>query len=213
LQQSLTATAEKKTLLWMASRTPRWISSDHLTLIGFSAQVLAGGAYALAGWNKQFLWLVSFFIAVNWLGDSLDGTLARFRDQQRPRYGFYVDHMVDTFGAASLMGGLALSGFLHWQVAAGMLIGFLILSIESYLTTYTIGKFRMSYALFGPTEIRILLIIGNVALLRWPRVHLLGRTLPLFDIGGVIAIAGMLIMAVVATVMHTSQLYREEWIS
>jgi len=213
LQQSLTATAEKKTLLWMASRTPRWISSDHLTLIGFSAQVLAGGAYALAGWNKQFLWLVSFFIAVNWLGDSLDGTLARFRDQQRPRYGFYVDHMVDTFGAASLMGGLALSGFLHWQVAAGMLIGFLILSIESYLTTYTIGKFRMSYALFGPTEIRILLIIGNVARLRWPRVHLLGRTLPLFDIGGVIAIAGMLIMAVVATVMHTSQLYREERIS
>jgi archaetidylinositol phosphate synthase len=213
LQQSLTATAEKKTLLWMASRTPRWISSDHLTLIGFSAQVLAGGAYALAGWNKQFLWLASFLIAVNWLGDSLDGTLARFRDQQRPRYGFYVDHMVDTFGAASLMGGLALSGFLHWQVAAGMLIGFLILSIESYLTTYTIGKFRMSYALFGPTEIRILLIIGNVALLRWPRVHLLGRTLPLFDIGGVIAIAGMLIMAVVATVMHTSQLYREERIS
>ena len=210
LQQSLSAVVEKKTLLWMAARTPKWISSDHLTALGFGAQFLAGVGYALAGWNKQFLWLASLFIAVNWLGDSLDGTLARFRNQQRPRYGFYVDHMADTFGAAFLMGGLALSGFLHWQVAAGMLVGFLILSIESYLTTYTIGKFHMSYALFGPTEIRILLIIGNVALLRWPRGHLAGHTFPLFDIGGIVAITGMLIMAVVATAMHTTQLYREE---
>lgn len=213
LQQSMTAAAEKKILLRMAARTPGWISSDHLTLLGFIAQLLAGVGYALAGWNKQFLWLASFFIALNWLGDSLDGTLARFRSQQRPRYGFYVDHMADTFGAVFLMGGLALSGFLHWQIAAGMLAGFLILSIESYLTTYTIGKFRMSYALFGPTEIRILLIAGNVALLRWPRGHLAGHTFPLFDIGGVIAIAGMLIMAVVATAVHTAQLYRQERIS
>jgi phosphatidylglycerophosphate synthase len=213
LQQSLTATAEKKILLWMASRTPRWISSDHLTVLGFSAQFLAGAAYALAGWNKQLLWLATFFIALNWFGDSLDGTVARFRNQQRPRYGFYVDHMADTFGAAFLMGGLALSGFLHWQVAAGMLVGFLILSIESYLTTYTIGKFRMSYALFGPTEIRILLTIGNVALLYRPYAHLFGRTFLLFDVGGVIAIGGMMSMAMVATAVHAAQLYREERIS
>ena len=210
LQQSLTAAAEKKALLWMAARTPQWISSDHLTLLGFGAQFLAGVGYALAGWNKQFLWLATFFIAVNWLGDSLDGTLARFRNQQRPRYGFYVDHMADTFGAVFLMGGLAFSGFLHWQVAVGMLVGFLILSIESYLTTYTIGKFRMSYALFGPTEIRILLMIGSVVLLYRPHAHLLGRTFLLFDVGGVIAIGGMLSMAVVATAVHGLQLYREE---
>jgi len=213
LQRSLTAAVEKKMLLWMVARTPRWISSDHLTLLGFGAQFLAGVGYALAGWNKQFLWLASFFIAVNWFGDSLDGTLARFRNQQRPRYGFYVDHMADTFGAVFLMGGLALSGFLHWQVAAGMLAGFLVLSIESYLTTYTIGKFRMSYALFGPTEIRILLMIGNVALLYRPHAHLLGRTFLLFDVGGVIAIVGMVTMAVVATAAHTVHLYREERIS
>jgi len=210
LQQSLTAVAEKKALLWMAERTPRWISSDHLTLLGFGAQFLAGAAYALAGWNKQFLWLATFFIAVNWLGDSLDGTLARFRNQQRPRYGFYVDHMADTFGAVFLMGGLALSGFLHWQVAVGMLVGFLVLSTESYLATYTIGKFRMSYALFGPTEIRLLLMIGNVALLYRPHAQLLGRTFLLFDVCGVIAIGGMVTMAVVATAVHTVQLYREE---
>jgi archaetidylinositol phosphate synthase len=213
LQQSLTAAAEKKALLWMAARTPQWISSDHLTLLGFSAQFLAGAAYALAGWNKHFLWLTTFFIALNWFGDSLDGTVARFRNQQRPRYGFYVDHMADTFGAAFLMGGLALSGFLHWQVAVGMLVGFLILSIESYLTTYTIGKFRMSYALFGPTEIRILLMIGNVVLLYRPYAHLLGRAFLLFDVGGVIAIGGMLSMAIVATAVHTVYLYRQERIS
>jgi archaetidylinositol phosphate synthase len=213
LQQSLTAAAEKRALLWMAARTPEWISSDHLTLLGFGAQFLAGAAYALAGSNKQFLWLATFFIALNWFGDSLDGTVARFRNQQRPRYGFYVDHMADTFGAAFLMGGLALSGFLHWQIAAGMLVGFLVLSIESYLTTYTIGKFRMSYALFGPTEIRILLMIGNVALLYRPYAHLFGRTFLLFDVGGVIAIGGMLSMAIVATAVHTVQLYRQERIS
>ena len=213
LQQSLTAAAEKRALLWMAARTPEWISSDHLTLLGFGAQVLAGAAYTLAGWNKQFLWVASFFIAVNWLGDSLDGTVARVRNQQRPRYGFYVDHMADTFGATFLMGGLALSGFLHWQIAAGMLVGFLVLSIESYLTTYTIGKFRMSYALFGPTEIRVLLMIGNVALLYRPYAHLFGRTFLLFDVGGVIAIGGMQSMAIVATAVHTVQLYRQERIS
>lgn len=213
LQQSITAGVEKKILRWMAERTPTWVSPDHLTTLGLGAQFLAGAAYALARWNKHFLLLATFFIALNWVGDSLDGTVARFRDQQRPRYGFYVDHMVDTFGAVFLMGGLALSGFLHWQIAVGMLVAFLVLSTESYLAAYTLGKFRMSYALFGPTEIRILLMIGNLALLRWPRGHLMGRTFPLFDIGGVIGVAGMLIMALVATAVHTAQLYREERIS
>ncbi len=210
LQHSITAGIEKKILLWVAERAPGSISPDHLTALGFGAQILAAAAYALSGWNKYFLLLASFLIAVNWLGDSLDGTLARFREQQRPRYGFYVDHMVDTFGAVFLMSGLALSGFLHWQVAVGMLVAFLVLSTESYLATYTLGKFRMSYARFGPTEIRILLMIGNLALLRWPRGRLFGYTFPLFDIGGVIAIAGMVIMAVITTAVHTTQLYREE---
>lgn len=213
VQQSITAAVEKKILRWMAERMPASISPDHLTALGFGAQILAAAAYAMSARNNHFLLLATFFIAVNWLGDSLDGTLARFREQQRPRYGFYVDHMADTFGALFLMSCLAVSGFLHWQIAVGMLVAFLVLSTESYLATYTLGKFRMSYALFGPTEIRILLMIGNVALLRWPQGHLLGLTFPLFDIGGVIAIAGMLMMAVGATVIHTRQLYQEERIS
>ena len=213
VQESITATVERRLLFWLARRTPNAISVDHLTALGFAAQILAGVFYALSRWNKYYLLFATLFIAVNWLGDSLDGTLARYRNRLRPRYGFYVDHMADTFGAAFLMCGLALSGFLHWQIAVGMLVGFLVLSIESYLATYTLGKFRMSYALFGPTEIRILLMIGNIALIFRPHVHRMGRDFLLFDVGGVIAIAGMTGMAVVATIGHTVRLYREERVS
>lgn len=213
VQEAITAPVEKRILLWLAQRTPDSISVDHLTALGFGAQILAGTFYALSRWNQHYLLLATFFIALNWLGDSLDGTLARYRNRLRPRYGFYVDHMADTFGGVFLMSGLALSGFLHWQIAIGMLVAFLVLSIESYLTTYTLGKFRMSYALFGPTEIRILLMIGNIALIFRPHAHLMGRELLLFDVGGVIAIVGMTGMAVVATISHAARLYREERLS
>jgi len=210
IQESITASVERKALIWLAGKVPNSVSPDHLTMFGFAAQFLAGVCYGLARWNKYFLLLSTAFIAANWLGDSLDGTLARSRNRLRPRYGFYVDHMADTFGSVFLMSGLALSGFLHWQIAVGMLVAFLVLSVESYLTTYTIGQFHMSYALFGPTEIRILLMIGNVALIFHPNAHLLGRTFLLFDVGGAIAMAGMLGIAIVATVSHTARLYQEE---
>jgi len=210
VQEALTAGVERKVLLWLAERTPQWVSPDHLTGLGFAAQFLAGASYALARWNKTGLLLATFFIALNWLGDSLDGTLARFRQRLRPRYGFYVDHMADSFGAVFLISGLALSRYLHWQVAAGMLVAFLVLSVESYLTSYTLGRFPMSHAFFGPTEIRILLMTGNIALIFRPHAHLFGRQFLLFDTGGAIAIVGMLSMAVVATVRHTAALYREE---
>ena len=129
VQEALTAGVERKVLLWLAERTPQWVSPDHLTGLGFAAQFLAGASYALARWNKTGLLLATFFIALNWLGDSLDGTLARFRQRLRPRYGFYVDHMADSFGAVFLISGLALSRYLHWQVAAGMLVAFLVLSV------------------------------------------------------------------------------------
>jgi phosphatidylglycerophosphate synthase len=140
----------------------------------------------------------------------MDGTLARVRRQQRPRYGFYVDHMVDIFGSVALMCGLGFSGLLHWQTAIAMLIAFLLLSSESYLATYTLSCFELSQGGFGPTEIRILLIIGNLALLRSPYATLLGHRVLLFDLGGAIAAAGMLAMAIAVTVRHTAELYRQE---
>jgi len=164
----------------------------------------------LARWQRWALVLVIVCVVLNWLGDSLDGTLARVRGQQRPRYGFYVDHMVDVIGAVAMMVGLGCSGLVHWEVGMAMLVGFLVLSSESYLATYTLGRFELSQGMFGPTEIRVLLIAGNVALLRSPYSNILGHRLLLFDVGGVIATVGMLGMAVVLTVRHTAQLYREE---
>ena len=210
IQGSITAAKEKELLIWMAKRTPPWINADHLTLLGFGAQFLAGTCYALSRWNRGALFAVIFFIALNWLGDSLDGTVARVRQQQRPRYGFYVDHMVDTFGASFLMTGLAISGYLHWQVALAMLIGFLVLSIETYLATYCVDRFEMSRGMFGPTELRILLILGTLALYLHPNAHLFGREWLLFDVSGAIGAAGMVVLAAVATVRHTVELYRKE---
>jgi archaetidylinositol phosphate synthase len=212
-QQSFLAAAEKRCLLWLAERTPRWINSDHLTLLGFAAQCMAGACYAFARWNRFTLLLGTIFLALNWLGDSLDGTLARVRCCQRPRYGFYVDHIVDTFAAFFLMGGLALSGYVHPAIAFGMLIAFLMLSIEAYLGAYTLGRFQLSYWKFGPTEIRLLLAVGNLALLRWPGAKVLGTELTPFDVGGVIGIVGMSLMLIVSAVQHTRTLYREEKIS
>ncbi len=213
LQQSFVAAAEKKALLWLAKRTPRSINSDHLTLLGFSAQCLAGVCYALARWNRYLLLLGILFLALNWLGDSLDGTLARVRNCQRPRYGFYVDHVVDTFAAFFLMGGLAFSGYIHPAIAFGMLIAFLMLSIEAYLATYTLGQFQLSYWKLSPTEIRLLLAAGNLALLRWSTVNVLGTHLRLLDIAGVVGIVGMALMLIVSAIQHTARLYREEKIS
>jgi phosphatidylglycerophosphate synthase len=210
VNQALTASIEKRTLNWMAERAPQWLTSDQLTLLGLSAQIGAGIFYALSRYNRRALLLAILCIILNWLGDSLDGTLARVRHQQRPRYGFYVDHIVDIFGSIALMCGLALSGLLHWQTAIAMLIAFLLLSSESYLATYTLSRFQLSQGIFGPTEIRILLIIGNLALLRNPYSTLFGHTMLLFDLGGTIAAISMFATAIFTTIRHTTQLYREE---
>ena len=210
VNEALTASAEKRLLQWCARRLPRWVTSDHLTLLGLAAQIAAGGCYALARYDRRALLLVIAFVVLNWFGDSMDGTLARVRCQQRPRYGFYVDHMVDCFGAVALMGGLGLSGLVHWQAATAMLVAFLLLSSESYLATYTLSKFQMSQGIFGPTEIRILLIIGNLALLHSPYATVLGHRMLLFDLGGTIASVVMFAMAILLTLRHTTQLFREE---
>jgi phosphatidylglycerophosphate synthase len=209
-QESFTAGAERKVLAWLAARLPARVNSDHLTLVGFLAMFLAGASYAFARMNRAGLILATLFLAINWFGDGLDGTLARLRNRQRPRYGFYVDHMIDTFGGFFLMGGLAISGFVDWRIALGMFLAFLMLSVEVYLATYTVGIFQLSFAKFGPTEIRILLAIGNAALVLHPDARMLGSSYRIFDVGGIIAIVGMMLMLVVSTVFNTLKLYRAE---
>jgi archaetidylinositol phosphate synthase len=213
LQESFTAPVERKVLPWLAAKIPAQINSDHLTFLGFLAMFLAGASYAFARTHRIGLILATLFLAVNWFGDSLDGTLARLRNRQRPRYGFYVDHMIDTFGGLFLMGGLALSGFIDWRIALGMFIAFLMLSVQVYLATYTVGTFQLSFAKFGPTEIRILLSAGNIALWFHPDARIFGSSFRVFDMGGIIAIAGMFAMLVVSTVYNTAKLYRAETLS
>jgi archaetidylinositol phosphate synthase len=189
---------------------PAWIQPDHLTLLGFAAMFLAGVSYALARWNHTGLILAVLCLALNWFGDSMDGTLARIRKRQRPRYGFYVDHMIDSVGAFFLMSGLALSGFISSRVAFGMLIVYLLVSIEVYLATYTLGNFHLSFGKVGPTEIRILLAVANITVWLDPKVRAFGLPYRLFDIGGVIGIVGMAAVPLSSAIGHTVNLYRQE---
>ncbi len=210
IQQSFVAGTEKKVLIWIAKRTPTFLNSDHLTLLGFVSQCLAGVCYGLARWHiEALLWGIACLV-LNWLGDSLDGTLARVRNCQRPRYGFYVDHVADSVSALFLMGGLGLSGFVHPVIAVGLLIAFLMLSIESYLAAYALGKFHLSHWKFGPTELRLLLIAGNLAVYHDPALTVFGTHSRLFDFGGAIGITGMALMFIASTIRHVCQLYREE---
>jgi archaetidylinositol phosphate synthase len=210
IQQSFSAGAERRALLWLAERMPPWVNSDHLTILGFVSMFLVGASYAFARWNRAGLMLATFFLALNWFGDSLDGTIARVRNCQRPRYGFYVDHIVDSFGALFLMGGLAMSGYADWRIAAGMLVAFLMLSIEVYLAVYTMGAFHMSFWKFGPTELRILLAMANTALWFRGNFRVFGTRHGLFDVGGSVGIAGMGVMLILTTISHIRTLYREE---
>jgi len=210
VQQSFLAGLEKKTLLWLAERTPAGINSDHLTVLGLAAMAGAGAGYWWSKTNPAGLAVVILCLTLNWLGDSLDGTLARYRNCPRPRYGFYVDHIVDAFGALFLLGGLGLSGYMSPLVAAGLLVAFLMLSIEVYLASYTLGDFKISYFRMGPTELRVLMCAGNVALLYKSVAHLFGRAWRLFDIGGTVGISGMLLILVISVAQNTAKLYRRE---
>ncbi len=212
-QKSVLANLEKKCLVWMAQRLPRWVSSDQLTVLGILGTVGVCLSFWLARSNRTGLLLAIFCLGVNWFGDSLDGTLARVRNQPRPRYGFYVDHVVDTVGALLLVGGIVLSGYMTIPFAAAALLAFYILSTEVYLAAYTIGTFHLSFGGVGPTEMRILLAFGCSWLFfhpRLPLVYVLGRTYLLLDVSGAIAAFGMLMMFFAAAARHTRLLYRAE---
>jgi archaetidylinositol phosphate synthase len=209
--ESILAPLEKRTLAWFAERMPAWVNSDHLTVLGFVAMFLAGACYYMSQWHHAMLLAAIVCLAVNWFGDSLDGTLARYRKRQRPRYGFYVDHIVDAFGALFLIGGIGLSGYMTREIAMALLIAYYLLSIEIYLATYTVGVFKLSYGIFGPTELRVLLAVGNLVLFFKPyEVRVLGDYYRLYDVGAVVGMIGMSVVAVSSAIRNTARLYNEE---
>jgi archaetidylinositol phosphate synthase len=208
--RSMLAAAEKRLLIFMAQRLPRAVHSDHLTSLALAAMALAGGAFIAARWDRRALWVVVVALALNWFGDSLDGTLARVRRTERPRYGFYVDHVLDIAGAALLFGGLSCSPFMSPVVALALLTAYLLVTGEVFLATSVHGVFRMSAAGIGPTELRIILAAGAIALLRDPHVAIGPFTVRLFDFGGAIAIAGLLGTFVASVLRNTSALAAAE---
>jgi phosphatidylglycerophosphate synthase len=208
--RSLLADAEKRLLIFIARRLPPWINSDHLTLIGLLSMPLAGIAFSRipdAPWSAG---LFAMALAANWFGDSLDGTLARVRDQQRPRYGYYVDHVIDLAGTAALVAGIAASGLMHPSIAIALVAAYFLVAAESFLATHALGVFRISFAGFGPTELRIILAIGAFAVIDRPWVDIAGQHARLLDVGGLIAVTGMVGAFVLSAVRNTRALYLAE---
>ena len=204
---AITATAEKRLLIWIAERLPASINSDHLTcaaavaLLGVGASFWAGGA-ALA--------LVIPLLVVNWLGDSLDGTLARVRHHERPRYGYYVDHVLDAVGFASIFGGLILGGHLSPALGLAFIGAYYLVLVEISLATHARGTFRLAAFGVGPTELRLLLAAGTVQLMRSGLIAVGTHRWLLFDVGAAVAIAGFLLTFARSAVANTVALYREE---
>jgi len=160
----LLAGIERRVLQRIAARVPRSLRSNHLTVLGTLGAVGAGTAYALTRYHPAWLWVASLMLGVNWLGDSLDGTLARVRGTQRPKYGYYLDHVVDAFSTAVIGLGIGLSPYVNLGLALGLVVVYLALSINVYLESSVFGVFKISYGRIGPTEVRLLLVILNTML-------------------------------------------------
>jgi phosphatidylglycerophosphate synthase len=194
----------------MAAGLPRWVDSDHLTALALASMTLTGISYPLARRWPAALLLAVAGLALNWFGDSLDGTLARLRHRERPRFGFYVDHVVDCLGAALVLMGLASSEYMTPTIAMGLLIAYLMLSIDIYLATYCRGVFTLSFWGIGPTELRLVLAAGTLALRSNPHVAIFGTSYRLFDVGGVVASVGLTATLAISVVKNIQVLYREE---
>jgi archaetidylinositol phosphate synthase len=209
---SILAASEKRVLVWIASRLPRWINSDHLSALGLAAMAGAGVSFYVAQ-ADPFVGavLIVLCLLLNWFGDSLDGTLARVRNQQRPRYGYYLDHVVDLAGTALLFAGLGASGFMSPLIAALVVAAFFLVSAETYLATHSRGVFKMAFLGVGPTELRILMAAGAIALITSPTVSVFGLgPMRLWDLGGVIAAIGMTVTFLISSVRNITALYHEE---
>ncbi len=211
VNQTLTAPFERPALQWLAARSPVWITPDVLTAIGVAGSVACFLGYWLSGENVLWLWLVNAGLAVNWYGDSLDGTLARYRKIERPKFGFYIDHTVDAVSEFLTIIGIGMSPFLRMDIAAFALIGYLLMSVHVYVRTAVDGVFKISYGRFGPTELRIIIALVNVAIIvaaDWFLAPVAWGLKP-FDLIGIGLAAALTLVFVVASLRHAAVLARE----
>jgi archaetidylinositol phosphate synthase len=205
---TFTGPIEKPVLLWLAARMPDWVTSDMLTGLGTLGSILIFVSYWLTNMNVNFLWLACFGFFVNWFGDSLDGTLARYRKIERPKYGFFIDHVVDAYNEVLVFLGLAVSPFVRFELATLALIGYLLLSILVYITTCVMGEFRISYGKLGPTEARLIAVSANILVffVGNPKIKLLGVTTTVYDWVAIIVIGILAIILATTTISRARSL-------
>ncbi len=212
VNRALLSRFEPKVLAWLAKRTPAWVTPDHLTGLGFFGTLLIGASYILTNQSPAFLWFASLGLVINWFGDSLDGTLARFRKIERPRYGFFVDHTVDAFGEVIIMIGIGLSPYVNFDIALIALIGYLLLGTLVYILTYIRNEFRISYAGLSPTEVRLILILTNVLVffIGDVKVRTILGTYSIYDFVLIALIVLLFSIYIVMTYTNAVQLAKEE---
>lgn len=203
---------ERPALHWLAAHQPSWMTPDILTGIGVLGAVIIFVSYALTKISPAFLWLASFGFVVNWFGDSLDGTLARYRKIERPQYGFFVDHTVDSFNEMLIVLGLGVSPYVRFDIAALALIGYLLMSVLVYIRTYVQGVFQISYGKLGPTEARVIVVIVNAAIYFFgnPTFALPLGTFSVFDLVAAAAAALLLVLYVANCLRQARELARQE---
>lgn len=215
IQTSLLNGVEKKALLWLAERQPKWADSDMLTFIGFIGSVVIAAGYILSKYNVNFLWLASLGFVINWYGDSLDGTLARYRKQQRPIYGFYLDHTMDAINETFMFMGVGLSPFMRFDLSCVLLVVYLMLTLNVSMNAHLKGEFRLTYAKLGPTEFRLICIILNTVLVFVKPLRTWALELPwlssslelhALDLVGIVILL-VLVTIYIVTILHDARYY------
>lgn len=204
IQTSLLNAAEKKALVWLARRQPKWVTSDFLTFLGLGGALICALGYFLSNFDINWLWLSTAGLVINWYGDSLDGSLARVRHTQRPTYGFFIDHSIDALTISIMCIGAGLSPMLRLDVAMCVLVGYLILSIYTYVGIIVKNEFRLTYGKLGPTEFRIIACIINTLFIYMPKWHTLSwnitktQSFTLFDVVAMLIALAILVIYLVS---------------
>jgi len=207
VHQMLLGPLERPALQWLSARLPLWMTPDVLTLIGIFGSIATFAGYWAATVDKNFLWLASLGFVINWFGDSLDGTVARYRKIERPKYGYFVDHTVDSFSMVLVFTGLGLSPYVRLDIASLALVGYLLMSVLTYVEAYVSGKFQLSYAKIGPTEMRLIAVMANILIyfLGNPVVDLSFASLTVFD--WIVAVIAALLFIVFLMTTLSKALY------
>lgn len=203
---------ERPILNWLVKRMPLWVTPDILTGFGVFAGLIIFISYALTVYHPGFLWLANLGFVLNWLGDSLDGNLARYRHIERPKYGYFIDHTVDALSELMIGIGIGLSPYIRFDLALLALISYLLMSILVYITTYVKGVFQISYSKIGPTEIRAILILANTLIffIGNPRIDIGFGQLTIYDHIAIIFAAALFIVFIVFTLKQASEIARSE---